>query len=188
MARQFPAIDDDQRAFIARQNIFFTASAARSGRVNVSPRGTDAFRVLGPNAAAFLDETGSGSETAAHLLADGRLTIMFCAFEGAPLVLRLYGTGRSLVRGSAAYADLLASAFDGTEPLGARQIVHLAVDLVQTSCGYGVPTFAFTGERPTMRRWAKAKGEDGLAAYWREKNATSIDGFPTGLVGADAGS
>ena len=180
MAKQFPALDDRLIAFIARQHIFFTASAAAGTRVNLSPRGADAFRVLGPNAAAYLDRTGSGNETAAHLRADGRLTVMFCAFEGAPTILRLYGRGAVLPRGGAAYAEMLSAAFAGSEPPGARQIVRLDIDLVQTSCGFGVPFYAFEGERPTLDRWAAGKSEAELDAYRRLKNARSMDGLPTG--------
>ena len=185
MAKQFERIEPHIDAFIAEQHIFFTASAAETGRVNVSPRPALAFRVIDPNTVAYLDETGSGNETAAHLRASGRMTIMFCGFETVPLILRLYGHGRSLWRGTPEYAALLESAFGNEEPLGARQIVLLNVDLVQTSCGYGVPLFDYKEERPTLRRWAENKGEDGLAAYWREKNLRSIDGFATGLPVAE---
>ncbi|MDQ0472513.1 pyridoxamine 5'-phosphate oxidase family protein [Labrys wisconsinensis] len=181
MAKQFPQIELAHRAFIARQHIFFAASATAASRINLSPRGTDGFRILGSNAVAYLDRTGSGCETAAHLKADGRLTLMFCAFEAPPLILRLYGQGASLWRGTPAYARLLAEAFGGEEPLGARQIVTLDVDLVQTSCGFGVPLFDYAGERDTLERWAAAKGEDGLETYRREKNARSMDGLPTGM-------
>jgi len=182
MARQFTRIEPEHQEFIRRQRIFFTASAAPGARVNLSPRETGALRVLGPNAVCYLDRTGSGAETAAHLRADGRLTIMLCAFAGPPLILRLYGHGRTLPRGGAEYAALLEAAFGGEEPPGARQIVLLEVDLVQTSCGYGVPLFDHVGDRPNLDRWALAKGEAGLAAYRREKNARSIDGLPTGLA------
>jgi hypothetical protein len=167
--------------FITKQRIFFTATATDTSRVNISPRPTDALRVLDERTVLYLDLTGSGSETAAHLLADGRITLMFCAFEEPPNILRLYGHGTSLVRGSAEYALLLASQFRSEEPLGARQIVRIDVDLVQTSCGYGVPLFEYVGERTTLQRWAEHKGEAGLAEYWRLKNAHSIDGLPTGL-------
>jgi len=179
VAKQFPEIPPAVRAFIERQHIFFTASAAAGSRINISPRGADALRVLGPNRIAYLDQTGSGNETAAHMRADGRLTIMFCAFEGAPMILRLYGTGHILLRGTDDYTALLGSAFDGAEPPGARQIVVLDVDLVQTSCGYGVPLFDHTGERDTLKQWATRQGEDGLVAYRAQKNAVSIDGLPT---------
>lgn len=179
MAKQFDAIDDTIRAFIEKQHIFFTGSAAPTGRVNVSPKGMDAFRVLGPNRIAYLDITGSGNETSAHVAAspDHRLTIMFCAFEGQPLILRLYGRATIHRLGTPGYDALLPNF---TEIMGARQIVELAVEMVQTSCGYGVPFMDFREDRPNMVRWAENKGEEGLAAYRRENNVTSIDGFPTG--------
>lgn len=182
MAKQFPIIDETHRAFIARQHVFFTASATATSRVNVSPRETACFRVLGERCVAYLDCTGSGSETAAHLRADGRLTIMFCAFKGPPLILRLYGRGCALRRDGADYAALLDTAYGGEEPPGARQIVRLNVDLVQTSCGYGVPLFDYRAERETLSRWAAGKGEQGLDEYRRLKNARSLDGLDTGLV------
>jgi hypothetical protein len=182
MARQFAHIEPAHAAFIAGQHIFFTASAAQAGRVNVSPRGIDAFRVLDANTVAYLDQTGSGNETAAHLRLSPRLTIMFCGFENVPMILRLYGHGRCLPRGTPEYAALLDSAYSAIESPGARQIVLLDVDLVQTSCGYGVPLFDYKEDRPTLRRWAETKGEDGLAAYRRQKNVHSIDGFETGVT------
>ena len=182
MGQQFASITPRHRAFIEKQHIFFVASATADSRVNVSPKGLDALRVIDERRVCYLDLTGSGSETAAHLLADGRLTLMFCAFEGAPNILRLFGRGRSLVRGTAEYAALLQSHFGGQETPGARQIVVLDCDLVQTSCGFAVPLFEFRDDRPTLIRWADAKGEQGVDEYRREKNAASIDGLPTGLI------
>ena len=181
MAKQFEHIEPAHAAFIDQQHIFFTASAAATGRVNVSPRGADAFRIVDPNTVAYLDETGSGNETAAHLRASGRLTIMFCGFENVPMILRLYGKGRSLPRGTPEYTALLAAAFGNHETPGARQIIRLDIEMVQTSCGYGVPLFDYKEDRTTLRRWAENKGEEGVAAYWREKNTHSIDGFETGM-------
>lgn len=178
MAKQFGKLSPEHIAFIAGQRIFFAASAAPVGRVNVSPREAAALRVLDESTVCWLDQTGSGNETSAHLRADGRLTLMFCALAGPPLILRLYGTGRALPRGGADYAALLAERYGGEEPVGARKIVLLAIDLVQTSCGYGVPLFDFAGDRPNLQRWARAKGEAGLQAYRAEKNARSIDGLP----------
>lgn len=179
MAQQFPVIEDRHRAFIDRQRIFFVASAAATGRVNVSPKGMDSFRVLGPNAVAYLDVTGSGSETAAHLRAsEGRLTIMFCAFEGPPVILRLYGRGESLPHGSHGYAELIGC-FE--EIPGARQIVRLDVDLVQTSCGMGVPLFDYREDRDALRNWASRKSPEDMREYRRLKNMKSIDGLPAGL-------
>lgn len=181
MGKQSERIEPAHREFIEKQRIFFNASAAAEGRVNVSPRDRAALRVLDANRVVYLDKTGSGNETAAHLLADGRLTLMFCAFEGPPMVLRLYGHGQILRRHSAEYSAMLAEEFGNTEPPGARQMVLLSVEAVQTSCGYGVPLFDYAGERDTLARWAEAKGEEGLEQYWRQKNARSIDGLPTGL-------
>jgi hypothetical protein len=182
MAKQFPCLDASHRDFIARQRIFFAASAAPGARVNVSPRGTDALAVIDERTVAYLDRTGSGNETAAHLKADGRLTLMFCAFDGPPNILRLYGRGEVLRRAGRAYSELLKSAFGGVEPPGARQIVRLAIDLVLTSCGYGTPLFDYRGDRPSLDNWSRAKGEEGLERYWRETNLVSIDGLPTGLL------
>lgn len=182
MAKQFSRIEAEHRDFIARQHIFFTASATPSSRINLSPKGHDALRILSDHRVCYLDRTGSGNETAAHMKADGRLTIMFCAFEGAPLILRLYGRGHVLHRGSPAYAELLASAYEGNEPPGARHIVVLDIDLVQTSCGYAVPYYDYKEDRELLDRWAAHKGEDGLDAYRREKNVRSLDGLPTGLL------
>ena len=181
MATQFKRIEPAHRAFIQQQRVFFTGSAAAEGRVNVSPKGLDSLRILDANKVVYLDLTGSGNETAAHLLASGRLTLMFCSFEGPPMILRLYGKGRVLSRGSPEYAGLLAAQFGGCEPPGARQMVMLDVDLVQTSCGFGVPQMKFVGERLMLPQWAEKKGEAGLEAYRREKNIRSIDGLPTGM-------
>jgi hypothetical protein len=181
MAKDYPALLPHHCEFIAAQHMFFTASAAPGGHVNISPRSTDMFRVLGDNAVVYLDRTGSGNETAAHAKAGLPVTIMFCAVDGPPLILRLYGHVRAIQRGSDEYAALLAEHFADTEPLGARQMMRLDFDLVKTSCGYGVPFYDYKGERETMDKWAKSKGVEGIEAYWREKNLESMDGLPTGL-------
>lgn len=180
MAKQYDRIEPAQRAFIERQNVFFVGSAAAEGRVNVSPKGMDTLRVLDERRVAYLDLTGSGNETAAHLRATGRLTLMFCAFEGPPMILRLYGRGRVLRKGTPGYAELLPL-FERELP-GARQIVVLEVDLVQTSCGYAVPLMDYRADRQGLVRWAEDKGEEGIQAYWREENARSIDGLETGVA------
>jgi hypothetical protein len=182
MAKQFPALGPDHAAFVGRQHIFFTASATADSRINISPREGSALRVLGPTAVCYLDQTGSGAETAAHLRADGRLTIMLCSFEKAPMIMRLYGNGRSLLRGTPEYVALLAKAFGGEESPGARQIVRLDIEMVQTSCGYGVPFFDFVSERAQLKTWAEATGPDGVAEYRTTKNLVSIDGLPTGFM------
>jgi predicted pyridoxine 5'-phosphate oxidase superfamily flavin-nucleotide-binding protein len=185
MAKRFSALEASHTEFILKQRIFFTGSAAREGRVNVSPKDGAALRVLDANRVAYLDQTGSGNETAAHIRAQGRMTLMFCAFDGPPMILRVYGQGKVLARGSAAYRELLDAAFGGEERPGARQIVLLDIELVLTSCGYGVPLFDYAGERPTLTRWAESKGDAGLEAYRREKNQFSLDGLPTGILEAD---
>ena len=184
MSKFFPVIEPELRAFIERQHIFFNASAAAESRVNISPRDRKSLRILDDHTAVWLDLTGSGNETAAHLRADGRLTLMFCSFEGAPLILRLYGKGRTIHRGSEEYAALLAAHYGNAEPPGARQMTRLDVDLVQTSCGFNVPMYDYSGERDTLVRWAEKTGPDGVEAYQRDKNARSIDGLPTGLLEA----
>ena len=146
--------------------------------MNVSPKGLDSFRVLGPNRVAWLNGTGSGNETAAHIGLDPRMTIMFCAFEGKPWILRLYGTARAIHAGDAEWTDLLAL-FPPMQ--GSRNIFVLDIDLVQTSCGFGVPFMDFQADRETMAQWAAKKGADGVAAYQQEKNRVSLDGLPTGL-------
>jgi hypothetical protein len=178
MSQKFPALAPEHKAFIARQKIFFVASAAAQGRVNVSPKGMASFAVLDDNAVAYLDSTGSGNETRAHLLASPRLTIMFCAFDGDPLILRLYGQGRSFLRGGADYNALLPH-FE--EMPGARQIVRLDVDLVSTSCGMAVPYFDYRTNRENLVRYWTRQGVEGLRKYWAKKNMASIDGLPAGL-------
>lgn len=182
MGKLFSSLEPQHIAFIERQHIFFNASAAPTGRVNVSPRDRKSLRVLDPHTALYYDLTGSGNETAAHLRADGRLTLMFCALEGPPLILRLYGRGRVIPRGSEEFATLLAAHFDNTELPGTRQMIALAIDSVQTSCGFNVPLFDYQEERDTLLRWSENKGPDGLQTYWRQKNLQSIDGLPTGLL------
>jgi hypothetical protein len=178
MAQQFDAISDRHRAFIQRQPMFFVATAARGGRVNVSPKGLDSLRVLDPHRVVWLNGTGSGNETAAHLLDLNRMTIMFCSFVREPLILRLYGTAREVQPGDADW-PALAALFPPMP--GARQLYDVSVDLVHTSCGYGVPLMETVGQRELMDNWATKKGEEGLAVYHAEKNLESIDGFPTGL-------
>jgi hypothetical protein len=178
MAKFLDVIDDKIKRFIGEQKMFFTASAPLSseGRVNLSPKGIDTFRVLDENTVCYLDLTGSGNETAAHVAENGRLTIMFCSFAGAPLILRLYGTGEVVSSNSEKWNDLAAH-FDVFP--GIRQIIVLRVESLQTSCGYGVPLYEFAGDRNQLIKWAEKKGKDGIGSYWREKNQTSIDGLPT---------
>jgi len=180
VAQFFDAISDRHRAFIEAQKMFFVATAplAAEGHVNVSPKGMDTFRVLGPNRVGYLDVTGSGNETAAHLRENGRVTVMFCAVEGAPLILRLFGTGRVITRADADWADALARFTRREAP---RQVMEIDVTLVQTTCGFGVPLFDYVGDRDALDKWAAKRGEAGIRAYWKDKNLTSLDGLPSGL-------
>lgn len=178
MAKFIEQLSPDLIGFIGRQKIFFVATAPQAGRVNVSPKGMDSLRVLGPKTVAYLDLTGSGAETAAHIRDNGRLTLMFCAFEGEPLILRVYGQGEVVRPGLPAWVELKPKFPDIP---GARQIILLHVDSVQTSCGFGVPLFDYAGERSLLVDWAQKKGEAGLREYRQQKNRLSIDGLPTGL-------
>ena len=183
MGKVFEGLDDDLRRFIARQHVFFVASAplAAGGHVNLSPKGLDTFRVLGPTTVAYLDLTGSGVETVAHLRENGRLTVMFCAFEGRPRILRLYGRGRAVEPGDAGWAELAARF---PELPGVRSVVVLEVERVADSCGYAVPRYEFAGDRPQLTEWCQKKSETGLRDYRAKKNRASIDGLP-GLPSAE---
>ena len=181
MAKQFERLEDDHNRFITEQHLFFTATAAPDGRVNVSPKGMDSLRILGPNRIAWLNLTGSGNETAGHLLEHPRMTLMWCSFTKRPLILRAYGTARAVHVGDAGW-DALAALFPPHR--SARQIFDMDVDLVQTSCGYAVPFMEYTGERDTMQKWVDARSDDDIRAYWAERNATTIDDLPTGVPGS----
>ena len=178
MAKFFEAINEELSAFIANQKIFFTGTAAAEGRVNVSPKGTDSLRVLGPNRVIWLNLTGSGNETAAHLAQVNRITLMFCAFEGKPLILRLYGSARTIHPRDKDWEELYALFPDSN---GARQIFDIQVESVQTSCGFAVPFMDYKEDRDVLTKWAENKGKDGIRQYWEDKNVTSIDGAPTGI-------
>ena len=179
MGQRYSELSDKHVEFINRQKMFFVGTATADSRVNVSPKGMDALRVLDPRRIAWLNVTGSGNETAAHVQEHPRMTIMFCAFEGTPLILRLYGTARAIHRTSPEW-PAMAALFP---PLpGARQIFDMAVDLVQSSCGMAVPYFNHAGDRSLLSDWAAKKGEAGIQAYWAEKNQFSLDGAATDIV------
>ncbi|RWY53676.1 pyridoxamine 5'-phosphate oxidase family protein [Mucilaginibacter gilvus] len=182
MAKFFDEINNQHREFIEAQKIFFTASAPldAEGHVNLSPKGMDSFRVLSPTSVAYMDINGSGNETSAHILENGRITIMFCAFYGPPNILRLYGKGQTVLPGSAQW-DALSPLFH--LPLSSRQIIVAEIDKVQTSCGFGVPYYEYTGERDQAIKWADNKGEEGIEKYQAEKNLRSMDGLPTAMFG-----
>ena len=180
MSKLFSELNATHQEFIAAQKIFFVASAPTTGRVNLSPKGLDTFRILSSRCVAYLDCTGSGSETAAHLADNGRITFMFCAFANAPLILRLYGSGQA-VRPHDAEWTQLRPLFGEPIP-GERQLIVAGIESVQTSCGFAVPLFDYQGDRQLLNDWAKKKSPEDLAAYWAEKNQHSIDGLPTGLL------
>lgn len=179
MGQIYKEISDKHKQFIAEQKIFFVGTATSDSRVSVSPKGMDTLRVLNNNRVVWLNVTGSGNETSAHVQQNPRMTIMFCSFEGAPLILRLYGQARVFHHNDAEWEAL----FSLFVPIpGARQIFDLDVDLVQTSCGFGVPYYSYIGERDALNEWATKKGEDGLKKYWEDKNQASIDQIPTNIV------
>ncbi len=179
MGQQFPEMSEKHQQFIEAQNLFFVGTATESGRVSVSPKGMDSLRIIDSKRVVWLNVTGSGNETSAHIQQNPRMTIMFCAFAGKPLILRLYGKARVIHPPEPQWQDL----YPLFTPLpGARQIFDLQVELVQTSCGMAVPYFSFDGDRELLNEWAVKKGEDGIQRYWQEKNQASIDGLPTHIV------
>lgn len=179
MAKQFDAISDDNRAFIEAQHIFFCGTAAATGRVNISPKGMDSLRVMGPNRIIWRNLTGSGNETAGHLAQINRMTLMWCGFEARPMIMRAYGSARTLHPRDAEFAALDAQFAPSP---GARQIYDMTVDMLQTSCGYAVPFFEHAGPRDVLEKWADDKGPEGIATYWDTRNRETIDGLPTHIL------
>jgi len=179
MGQRFSEIHDKHRVFIEQQKLFFVGTATADSRVNISPKGMDSLRVAGPNRVLWLNVTGSGNETAAHVQDNPRMTLMFAAFNGNPMILRLYGTARVLHQGDSEWA-VLASLFPAIP--GARQIFDMYVDLVQTSCGMAVPFFDYVEERTQLNDWALKQGEEGVKEYWAKKNQASLDGRPTHIL------
>jgi hypothetical protein len=177
MSKPIPEIDSDLAAWIARQRIFFVATAPLSptAHINISPKGGDSFRVLGPMTVAYQDYTGSGIETTAHLRENHRIVIMFCAFEGPPKVVRLHGRGETITSAHPRFTEL-TSKFPFNP--GARSIIHVELDRVSSSCGYSVPFFNFQSERDALDRWAENQGPEKLLAYRAQKNQKSIDNLP----------
>jgi hypothetical protein len=176
MAQFYSQLTEELQTFIEEQKIFFTATAPITGRINLSPKGIDTFRCIDRVTVAYLDLTGSGNETAAHLRENGRMTIMFCSFTEEPLILRLYGKGTVINHQDKKWQEL--SLLLPTLP-GERQIILQHIESVQTSCGFGVPIYEFKEQRQTLIDWATRKGKEGLKQYWRKKNQISIDGLPT---------
>ncbi len=179
MAKQFDAFDETHRKLVAAQQVFFVATAAPEGRVNLSPKGMDSLRILGPNRLIWLNVTGSGNETAGHLKQSNRMTVMWCSFTTRPVILRAYGTARTVHPRDEDWGTLAAQLPDLP---GARQIYDMSVDTVQSSCGYAVPFMEYQEDRPVLRDWATGKGPEGLAEYWDTRNRNTIDGFDTGIV------
>lgn len=178
MAKFFTELNDHLGQFIAAQHVFFNASAPTEGRINLSPKGLDTFRILSPRQVAYLDLTGSENETAAHLAQNGRLTLMFCSFEDKPSILRLYGKGRVISPRDSEW-QALHTHFPAVP--GERQIVLLDIESIMTTCGFAVPLFEFKGQRPMLTDWSCKMGEERLTEYRHERNLTSIDGLPTYL-------
>lgn len=179
MGKQFNAMIPPHIEFIAEQKMFFVATAAAEGKVNLSPKGMDSFRVLNQQQVVWLNLTGSGNETAAHLKQNPRMTIMFCAFEGKPVILRLYGQANAIHCGDDEWQQYIALF---PEQQGARQLYLLDIDLVQSSCGMSVPLYDFVSQRDELVNWASKQGEQGIHQYWAKKNQYSLDGVATDIL------
>lgn len=182
MGQRTTELSEKQIEFIEEQKLFFVGTAAAESRVNISPKGMDSFRVLNSSRVIWLNVTGSGNETSAHIQEDGRMTVMFCAFTGKPLILRLYGHAKVIHPYDAEWQELAAH----FPPIpGARQVFEMQVELVQTSCGMGVPYYDYVEEREQLTTWATKQGEEGVAEYWKKKNQVSLDGKPTHILDAE---
>jgi len=178
MAKFYDTLPADLQEFIAAQKIFFTGTAAAEGRVNVSPKGMDALRVLSPDKLIWLNMTGSGNETAAHIRQVNRITLMWCAFDGKPLILRVYGTATAIHPNDEGW-DKYLSHFEDTR--GARQVFEIQIESVQTSCGFAVPLMDYKEDRSILKDWTDKKSDADIREYWEKKNVTSIDGLETGI-------
>ena len=179
MSKFYTKITSRLQKFIEVQKIFFVATAPNSGRINLSPKGMDSFKVMNENRVLWLNVTGSGNETAAHLLENQRITIMFCSFEKAPNILRLYGKGTEIKPNNTAWSEVI-SLFPETP--GTRQIFDITVESAQTSCGMSIPFMEYKGERNDLNDWAENQGEKKIKQYWEDRNQTSIDGLPTKII------
>lgn len=179
MGQRFPALNERHRRFIEQQKMFFVGTAAAAGRVNVSPKGGDYLRVLDRNRVVWLNLTGSTNESSAHVQMLDRMTIMFCSFDGEPLILRLFGHARVVHPRDAEWTELYAQFAPNP---GARQLFVMDIDLVQTSCGMAVPNYKYVAERVGLDEWAAKKSPDAMVDYWREKNQLSLDNFPTNIL------
>jgi hypothetical protein len=179
MSKFYTKITSRLQKFIEAQKIFFIATAPNSGRINLSPKGMDSFRVINENRVLWLNVTGSGNETAAHLNENKRITIMFCSFEKVPNILRLYGKGKEIKPNDATWNKVI-SLFSETP--GTRQVFDITIESAQTSCGMSIPFYEFKGERNDLNNWAENQGEENIKQYWENKNQTSIDGLPTNIL------
>ena len=178
MSKFYDKLTNRLQTFIKNQKIFFVATAPEEGRINLSPKGMDSLRVVNENRVLWLNVTGSGNETAAHILENPRITIMMCSFEGAPNILRIYGKGQAIHPGDSDWNDVVGLF---PETPGSRQIFDITIESAQTSCGMSIPFFEYKGDREELNDWAREKGNDGIQKYWQDRNLTSIDGKPTGL-------
>ena len=178
MGSQFEKLNDKHINFILHQNIFFVGTAGYDGFVNISPKGMDTFKVIDNENIIWLNLTGSGNETASHILENNRMTIMFCSFDKTPTILRLYGDACVIHHKNNLWSDYI-SFFPNYS--GSRQIFKLNIKLVLKSCGYGVPYYDFKGHRDTLIKWSDSKGDGGIKKYWQEKNRQNLNGKPTGI-------
>ena len=176
MSDKYEELSQELCKFIEEQKIFFVGTAASIGNVNISPKGMDSLRIINNKKIIWLNVTGTGNESAAHVQINPRMTIMFCAFLGAPMILRLYGKAKAIHKGDIEWDDL----YSKFNPLpGARQIFDFDIELVQSSCGYAVPYFDYKENRELLNNWADKKGDEGIKKYWIKKNQYTIDGIPT---------
>ena len=179
MSEMFTELTDKHIEFIENQHLFFVGTAGKDGFINVSPKGLDSLRVLNSSKVVWLNLTGSGNETAAHVLDNGRMTVMFCSFDKHPLILRLYGKARAIHPRDAEWNELVPLFPDYT---GARQFFEFNLELVQTSCGFAVPYYELKGERPALTKWADTRGREGVEQYWEEKNTKGLNQQDTGIM------
>jgi hypothetical protein len=179
MGQQFQELNQAHIEFINQQKIYFVGTATADSKVNISPKGQDSFRIISATKVAWLNVTGSGNESAAHVQINPRMTIMFAAFEGNPIILRIYGKAKVIHKNDPEWPQYI-SLFP--ELPGTRQIFEIDIELVQKSCGMSVPFFEYISEREQLKDWAVKKGDSGLQAYWEQKNQVSIDNLPTYIV------
>lgn len=179
MANTGKELNEHHIAFIEAQHVFFVATAASKGTINISPKGLDSLRIVSPSRIAWLNLTGSGNETSAHVQENGRMTLMFCSFTEKPMILRVYGKAKVIHPRDGKWQSMMER-FPGYG--GTRQFFELDIEQVLSSCGFGVPFMEFTGTRENMEKWIQSKGAEGIQDYWKEKNQYSIDGLPTHIL------